>query len=194
MAMRPPTGTTPLLCTCPVFGPGEAAREVALLDLLDHVPADIQVPGHIANGHAPRQFQRVALEGGGVAASRVGEGDFDLSHHATGLAFDARDGQGDERGTAADRHGSEAALDPTARLDLGRAAGRAAAGLRLLVDGEDRLAVLVVGAGVLVAADAEGVVQQAGGHADLPVWSPLMQLQVESACPPVSTPARASAG
>src|SRR5512135_141020 len=169
-------------------------REVALLNLLDHVPADIQVPGHIANGHTPRQFQRVALEGGGIAASRVGEGDLNLAYHATGLTFDARDGQGYERGAAPDGHGSEAALDPTARLDLGRAAGRAAAGLRLLVDGEDRLAVLVVGAGVLVAADAEGVIQQAGGHADLPVWSPLTQLQVESACPPSSTPARASAG
>ena len=57
------------------------------------------------------------------------------------------------------------------------------------MDGEDHLAVLVVGAGVLVAADAEGVIQQAGGHADLPVWSPLMQLQVESACSPFQRPA-----
>jgi hypothetical protein len=39
------------------------------------------------------------------------------------------------------------------------------------MDGEDHLTVAVVGAGVLVAADAEGVIQQAGGHADLPIWS-----------------------
>ena len=50
------------------------------------------------------------------------------------------------------------------------------------------LAALIVGAGVLVAADAEGVIQQAGGHADLPVWDHVTQLQVESACPPFSTP------
>ena len=50
------------------------------------------------------------------------------------------------------------------------------------------LAALVVGAGVLVAANAEGVVQQAGGHADLPVWSLITQLQVESACPLFSSP------
>ena len=137
------------------LGLGEATREVAFLDVLDHVPADAQVLGDIADGHAATQIQGVALEGGGVAASRVGERDLDLSHDATGLAFDARDGQDHEGGAAADGHGSEAPLDPTAHLDLRRAAGGAATGLGLLVDGENRLAVLVVGAGVLVAADAE---------------------------------------
>ncbi len=52
------------------------------------------------------------------------------------------------------------------------------------------LAALVFGANVLVAADAEGVIQQAGAHADLPFWSPLTQLQMEPAWPPLSTPAR----
>ena len=71
--------------------------------------------GHVADGHAPRQLQGVALEGLGVAPPRVGEGDLDLAHHATGLAFDARDGQDDERGAAADGQGAEAALDLAAR-------------------------------------------------------------------------------
>ena len=52
----------------------------------------------------------------------------------------------------------EAPLDVAPRLDLWRSAGGATAGLGLLVDGEDRLAVLGVGAGVRVAADAEGVI------------------------------------
>jgi hypothetical protein len=85
-------------------------------------------------------------------------------------------------------------MNPTARLDLRRPTGGAAASLGILVDGEDHLAVLVVGAGILVAANAEDVIQQAGGHADLPMGSPLTQLQVESACPPFLTPARASVG
>ena len=63
----------------------------------------------------PRQLQGVALEGLGVAPPRVGEGDLDLAHHATGLAFDARDGQDDERGPAADGQRSEATLNSTAR-------------------------------------------------------------------------------
>ena len=78
--------------------------------------------------------------------------------------------------------------------DVAGAAGRAATVLGVLPDGEDRRAVAVVGADVLVAANAEGVIQQAGGHADLPVWSPLTQLQVESACPRYSSPPRASSG
>ena len=153
------------------LGLGEATCQVPLLDVLDHVPADAQVPGHVLDGHMAAQLQGVALEGAGVAAARVGEGDLDLADQATVLAFDARDGQDDDRGAGADGHGAETPLDVAARDDPGRAAGGAAAGLGLLVDREDRLAVLVVGASVLVAADAEGVVQQAGGHADIPVWS-----------------------
>jgi hypothetical protein len=62
------------------------------------------------------------------------------------------------------------------------------------MDGDDHLTVLIVGAGALITTDAEGVIQQAGGYADLPVSRPEPQLQVESACPLFSTPARASAG
>ena len=171
-----------------------APRQVALLDVLDHVPADVEVMGDVADGHAARQLQDVSLEGPGVAPPRVGEGDLDLAHQATGPAFDARDRQDDGGGPAADGQGPEAALGVAAGDDLAGAAGRAAAVVGVLVDGEDHLAALIVGADVLVAADAEGVIQQAGGHADLPVWSPLTQLQVESACPRFSSPARASAG
>ena len=52
---------------------------------------------HVADGHAATQFQGVALEGRGVAPPRVGEGDLDLADDATGLAFDARDGQVQDR-------------------------------------------------------------------------------------------------
>ena len=50
----------------------------------------------------------------------------------------------------------------TAAPDASTPAGRAAASLGSLADGEDHLAALIVGAGVPVAADAEGVIQQAG--------------------------------
>src|SRR5262249_57948935 len=45
------------------LGLGESPRQVALLDVLDRVPADVEVAGHIEDGHAPRQLQGVALEG-----------------------------------------------------------------------------------------------------------------------------------
>jgi uncharacterized protein YndB with AHSA1/START domain len=51
-----------------------------------------------------------------------------------------------------------------------------------------------VSADVVVATDVEGMVEEAGGHADLPVWSLLTQLQVEPACPHSPSPARPTSG
>src|SRR5436190_20280676 len=45
------------------LGLAEAAREIPGLDVLDRVPANGQVVGDILNGHEPREFQGVALEG-----------------------------------------------------------------------------------------------------------------------------------
>jgi hypothetical protein len=59
---------------------------------------------------------------------------------------------------------------------------------------EKYLAILILRAGAFVAMDAEGIVQETGGAADLPVWSGLTQVQVNSACPLFSTPRRAPAG
>src|SRR5208283_1004746 len=129
------------------------------------------VYGDVPYGHAPPQFQGVTLEGGGVAPPWVGEGDLHLAHCATSPAFNAWDGQDHEGRAATDGQGSEAALDLAARDNLRRSAGGAPAVLGLLVDSEDHLAALIVGAGVPVAADAESVIQQAGGHADLLSWS-----------------------
>src|SRR6516165_1778523 len=39
------------------LGLGVAAAEVALLDVLDDIPADTEVSGHIEDGHTPGQFQ-----------------------------------------------------------------------------------------------------------------------------------------
>ena len=176
------------------LGLGIAARQVALLDVLDQVPADAQVRGHVADGHPPGEVQHVPLEGLGVAPPRVGEGDLDLTHHPTGTALDARDGEHQGRRARADGQGPEASLDVTARDQVAGTAGRAPAALGLLADGEDHLSFGVGGADVAIAPGPERVIQQAGGHADLRSWSPVTQLQVESACPPFSTRALASAG
>ena len=90
---------------CLSLGLAVAPRQVALLDVLDHVPADVEVMGDVVDGHAPRQLQDVALEGLGVAAPGVGEGDLDLAHRAAGRTFDPRDRQGDGRLAAADGQG-----------------------------------------------------------------------------------------
>src|SRR5262249_28779520 len=176
------------------LGLGVPPRQVAPLDVLDEIPADIEVMGDVLDGHAPGQLQGVASEGLGVAPPGVGEGDIDLADGAAGRAFDAGDGQDDGGGPAADGQGAEAALGAAAGDDLAGAAGRAAAVGGVLGDGEGHLAASIVGADVVVTADAEGRIQKAGGHAALPVRSPLTQLQVESACPRFSSPAHATSG
>src|SRR5262249_32199483 len=105
------------------------------------------------------QLQGVALEGAGVAAPRVGEGDLDLADGAAGQAADALHGQDDSHGPAADGHGAEAALDLAPADDLGRAAGGAGAVLGARGNGEGHAAPGVLSADVVIAADGEGVVQ-----------------------------------
>src|SRR5205085_5145535 len=100
-----------------------------------------------------------------------------------GRASDPRDGQSDLHGLAADGHGLEGALLVPTRCHVARAAEGAAAAMRSLLDGEADMAVLVGRAEVVVAPDAEGVIQQAGGHAAAPFWFRVAQLQKEPACP-----------
>jgi hypothetical protein len=45
------------------LGPGGAPRQFALPDVLGHVPADVEVMGHIEDGQAIRDFQDVAPKG-----------------------------------------------------------------------------------------------------------------------------------
>jgi len=91
-----------------------------------------------------------------------------------------------------------AGIGTAARLDLvaGRRASRASntTATRPLVDGEYHLAILILGPAVLVATNAERVMQQTGAHADLQVGCLLTQRPMEPECPLFSTPARAAAG
>ena len=155
------------------LGLGEAPRQVALLDVLDQVPTDVEVTGDVADGHAFATTPGRIARRPWCSSAGVGKGDLDLTHQATSPTFDARDRQDHGGHPATDGQGAEPAPDLTARDDLTGTTDRTSAVVVVLLDGEDDLALLIVGADVLVAADAEGVIQQAGGHADLPVWSAL---------------------
>ena len=65
------------------FDPAELAAQVAVLDVLDEVPADVQMFRHVADGHALGQLQDLSLEGVGIAPSRVREVDGHLTHLTT---------------------------------------------------------------------------------------------------------------
>jgi hypothetical protein len=149
------------------LGLGVAATQVSLLDVLDQVPTDVQMVGHVEDGHVPGQLQGVALERLGVAAPHVGEGHLDLAHHPTVLTGHARDGKDHDSGPAADRKGAEAPLRPALGSDIARAARVTSVRPGFLPDGEDHLPTLILGSDIFVAPDAEGVIQKAGGHVDL---------------------------
>ena len=72
-------------------GAGKTLLEVAPLDVLDHVPAHLQMTGRVLDSHVAAQFQGVALKGLGVGAPGVGKTDFGLSHHPAGRAKEAFD-------------------------------------------------------------------------------------------------------
>jgi hypothetical protein len=94
------------------LGVGIAAARVPRLGVLDDVPADAEVAGHVDDGQAPCQSQGVPLERPGVAPSRGGEGDLYRTDHPAGVSDHARDRQGHDRRRLADGQGPEPALDP----------------------------------------------------------------------------------
>lgn len=53
--------------------PGGSLLEVSLLAVLDQVPTDAQVLGHVLDRHVPGEFHRVPLKRVRVAPPRIGE-------------------------------------------------------------------------------------------------------------------------
>jgi hypothetical protein len=97
------------------LGLAEAPRQGAGSDVLDGVPADLEMLGHVLDGHVPRQIEGVALEGAGVVLIGFGEAQLDLAHAAAGEAQDARHLELEQHGLGADRHGAEGALGAAQR-------------------------------------------------------------------------------
>lgn len=91
-------------------------------------------------------------------------------------------------GTGADGQAAKVPLDVPARHHVGGATGREAVAVGLLAESEDRPARDGGRAEIPMVLEAEGVIQRAGGHADLCSWGPATPPQVERACPPLPTP------
>src|SRR5262249_52957039 len=101
----------------------------------------------------------VALKRAGVAAARVGKVQAHLAGHAAVGAGDARDRQDDPDRLTADGDSPKRPRLLAVRVDVARATDGAAVGVRALADGGDHAALLVGRAHVIVAANAEGMVQ-----------------------------------
>src|SRR5262249_5370576 len=147
------------------LGLGKAALQVLSVNVLDDIPTDAQVLGHILDGHEPAQLQGIAGERLGIAAARFGKIQLDLPDPAAGRTRHAGDGVDYGDRPVADRHGAEAAFDLAAGGDLGGTTRRTAALIERLGNVELDPALDVGGAGIGVAADPKGVIQQTRGHA-----------------------------
>ena len=74
------------LLQVPEFRLPIATLQVSFLQILDDVPANTQVTGHITNRHRLQKRQGVAFETTCIASPLGSEGDFDLAHNATATA------------------------------------------------------------------------------------------------------------
>src|SRR5262249_61996787 len=97
--------------------------------------------------------------GAGAGARRAGKARARLAGHAAGGPGDARDRQAGPDGLTADGDSPKRPRRLAVRVDVARATDGAAVGVRALADGEDHAALLVGRAHVIVAANAEGLVQ-----------------------------------
>jgi hypothetical protein len=141
------------------LGLAKAALQGTGLDVLDHVPTDLEMFGHILDGHVAGQFQDITLEGAGVVLLGVGKAEFDLADLTTAKAQQAWNLEADEGGFAADGQGVENAFDAALVPDLSRAAVRAALAFAGLFDAKGHLTSLECLTDIVVANEAEGVVQ-----------------------------------
>jgi hypothetical protein len=141
------------------LGLRETLLQVPFLYVLDGVPADAEVLGHVLDGHVLGQAKSVAFEGMRVAATRIGEVDGDLANEMARVAFDAWDREEQMSRSVADR---QAAKEPRLAAMTGepvRTAGGAAETIAVLFDREHDFALEVIGAGITVAANAEAVIE-----------------------------------
>jgi hypothetical protein len=145
-------------------GLGEAALEVPLLDLLDHIPAYAQMAGHGLDSHVRAEFQHVAFEGVGVAAGFIGKGHLGLAGLAAGGTPQSLDGQFNPHRLAADGQGAESTGHLAGLHHHPRTAVRTAERVGVLFDAEVDRRVIEADRQLLVAANAPSVIQQACGH------------------------------
>ncbi len=141
------------------LGLAEATFQRAGLDVLDGIPADLEVLGDILDGHEPRQVEDVAFEGTRVVLARVGEAELHLANLTAFEAQDARDLEPQLHRLGTDRHGLEGAFDAALIPDLDRAAVGAAMPFPRQFDAEGHPSPLEGLVDVTVANEAEGVVQ-----------------------------------
>jgi hypothetical protein len=136
----------------------ETPMQVPLLDVLDRVPADIQMLGRVLDRRPPRQIQRIPFKTAGVKNPPVGEPDFHLPRLAAVKAEQPLDRQLDEDLFPADRNRAEPPGRHPALSHMAGGAVGAAEGIRSLLDAETDRPGLEIDRHFLIPADAKGMI------------------------------------
>ena len=115
--------------------------------------------GDVLNRHVLQQVEGIACKDMGVVLLGVGEVDLHLAGFIAVVAEDARHLEVDEGGSAANRRGVKGAFDAALGPDVGGAAQGAAEAFAWLLDAKGGQAGLEGLADIVVADDAEAVIQ-----------------------------------
>ena len=61
--------------------PGELLLEVPFLNVLDDIPGDVEMAGHVEDRHVLRELEDVALESPGIGEAGIGKAKFYLADY-----------------------------------------------------------------------------------------------------------------
>ncbi len=148
--------------------PGKMGLQVFLLNLLDHILTDSQVTGRILQGHVPGKLQGIPFEGPGIALPGIGKPnpDHDGPYHRRNSK--PLNGQNNPHRFLPDGQRPKPPLHTTTANHMtGPAHGTANLPL-LLSNPEYDTSVLIMGTDILVAPDAETMIQKTRGHDGIP--------------------------
>jgi len=136
----------------------EPPVQVALLDVLDGVPADIQMLGRVLDRRPPRQVQRVPLEAAGITHPGVGKPNLHLPGLEAVEAEHPLDRQVDEDLLSSDRNAAEPPGHHAALSHMAGGAQRTPQGFRRLFDPETDRPRLETQRHFLISADAKSMI------------------------------------
>ena len=100
------------------FGMGESFLQIPFLNILDHVPSDVEMTGYVFDGHVPAKFQGVAFECPCIGVASIGEVYTNLANQITGGTPHSLDSQNDPYRLATDGKGSETPFNRSSSYDL----------------------------------------------------------------------------
>ena len=149
--------------------PGKLLLEVPFLDILDDIPGDMEMAGHVEDGHVLREFEDIALEGTGIGETGIGKTEFHLADGIASPAGDALHIQAQKDCLRPYGNQPESSRRASSENKIPAPACRAMKPVSFMRDREDHLAFLICRLHICIADETESMIQKACGHASPPI-------------------------